>query len=87
MNLAICASNAAFTLDGIQTVRRPALGGVGRGGDDQVVSSSGSPLTAYGDEQLGEGSRDGGVVLDNRYRFANHVYELLAVASVRFVGQ
>ena len=44
------------------------LSGSGGGGDDQVVGSSGTPLPAYRDQQLGVGCRDGRVVFDDRNR-------------------
>jgi hypothetical protein len=55
-----------------------SLGCVGRGSDDQVVGSARPALAADGNEQLGVGGSNCGVVVDYRNGGADLVDELLA---------
>lgn len=77
-----------------EVLERPGVGchngparGLRRGGDDQVVCSSGKPLPADGHEKLGMGGGDVEVVGQNRHGLHNVIHERLALSTLPALGQ
>lgn len=64
-----------------------SLSGVGCGGDDEVMRSSGSALASHSNEQLSVRCGDYGVIVDDGDNLGDFIDEVLASCSMGIVGE